>query len=308
MSKNTYTIAAICFIMSIIAAIYYTNAPISHDPVKPSTTNTGLITDLASPFGSGGRDTSSGIVFDTTPTQPTWETSSGKEIFFNTNWMGRVVTIQGKLAHYQFGSGNPLEFDKSREEIIQINKDCNLAQSAEESMLCNARLGQGESLSNISLPDGTEGLSYPSRMTPEIEYLVYSFLSNPIIRQSSEKCGEFFWKDGNEGAPFYNNETMHEDMGEVMPENWWKPYRIDINQLILINPNTGRKELNTDPIWTLRTQILFPPVTYGKTGNYTNTKLTNCLSKNNILTPLQAHVDRHYRELIWLWREYKVEA
>jgi hypothetical protein len=306
MSKNTYTVTIICAIVSIIGGLYYTSSHVSHDPVKLATTHTGLITDIASPFGSGG--SSSGIVFDTTPTQPTWETSSGKEVFFNTNWIGRVVTIQGKSAHYQFGSGNPLEFDKSREEIIQINKDCNLAQSTEESMLCNARLGQGESLSNIYLPDGTEGLSYASRMTPEIEYLVYSFLSNPIIRQSSEKCSEFFWKDGNEGAPFYNNETMHEDMGEVMPENWWKPYRIDINQLIVINPNTGRKELNIDPIWTLRTQIMAPPVTRDTPGHYTNIKLTNCLSKNNILTPLQTHVDRHYRELIWLWREYKVEV
>jgi hypothetical protein len=259
-----------------------------------------LISDATSPFASGG--VSSEALLDTSGSG---ETNTGviekPEIVYNTTWKPR--TLSG--VYYQFGVGNPSETDKSVEELMEMNKKCLDNYTPD---LCDERSisNQGEYAGVLTNDDGTfkEFDRKPSRMTPEIEYLVYSFLSNPLIRQSSEKCGEFFWPDDMPGRIIY----PQEDMGEVSPENWWKPYRIDINQLIVINPNTGRKELNIDPIWTLRTQILFPAVTKGQSGgNYTNTKLTHCLAKNNILTPLQAHVNNHYRDLIWLWREYKVE-
>jgi hypothetical protein len=198
--------------------------------------------------------------------------------------------------------------DKSVEELIEMNKAC-LENYTPES--CDERKisPQGEYIGVLTNDDGTfrEFDRKPARMTPEIEQLVYSFLSNPLILQSTEFCGGMFWRDGEEGAPFYNTGGLREDMDEILPENWWKPYQIDINHLIIINANTGRKELNIDPIHSLRTQILFPPVTLEKRGYYTNIKLTNCLQQNNILVPLQTHVDRHYRDLLWLWREYRVE-
>lgn len=95
---------------------------------------------------------------------------------------------------------------------------------------------------------------------------------------------------------------MHEDMGEITPENWWNPYYININQFIVVNQMTGRKELNIDPIWTLRTQILFPAVTEGSGGNYTNLQLTKCLEKNNFLAPLQLHVNYYYERFLHIWR------
>lgn len=77
-----------------------------------------------------------------------------------------------------------------------------------------------EKLLGNTHPYYSSGIYSIPRMTPEIEYLVYSFLSNPIIRQSSESCSEYFWRDGNDGAPLYINE----DMGEIIPEDWWTPY------------------------------------------------------------------------------------
>jgi hypothetical protein len=260
--------------------------------VVPQSTSSGLISDLANPFGSGN---SNKTLFDTTPTQPTWETSSGARIFFNTNWIGRTVDIQGKSIHYQFGSGNPVETDRTSAEMLSSLKKCELVLPYQEN--CRDILGNaGQYLHKIDPMDDTEASSHIPRMTPEIEYLVYSFLSNPIVRQSAESCGSFFWKDGNEGASLY----PHEDMGEVNPENWWKPYRIDINDLIMIHPSTGRKELVIDKIWTLNTQLQIPSIKDGGI-NYTNTKLRECLQKNNQLNLLQSHVASHYERLHQLW-------
>jgi hypothetical protein len=301
-SRIHLIIISLLVVVSFWFLNHLTTSTVSNPPIS---SQSGLVSDLANPFGSGN---SNKTLFDATPTQPVWETSSGAAVYYNTNWMGRTVEIHGKPVHYQFGRGNPVETDKTRNEIIELNKLCRKTEPSSDMSSCISALGQGENLSNITLPDGTDGFSHVSRMTPEIEYLVYSFLSNPLIRQSSERCGEFFWRDGEEGAPFYNNETMREDMGEVSSENWWKPYRIDINQLIVINPTTGRKELNTEPIQTLNTQIQYPAVTRETWGYYTNIKLTKCLAKNNILTPLQSHVSRHYSELMWLWREWKEKS
>jgi len=35
-------------------------------------------------------------------------------------------------------------------------------------------------------------------MTPEIEYLAYTFLSDSLIKESSVKCADVFWKNGEE--------------------------------------------------------------------------------------------------------------
>lgn len=295
MSTRSLTLSLVTLSTLIFGGWYlYNQEQVNHTPVVLSQSGTSVVSDLANPFGSGGSST--GIIDEI---KDATGTTKKPEIIYNTTWKPR--TLSG--VYYQFGVGNPKETDKSMGELKDISINCLQNLSGE----CQ-NIPYYESLYstyNESMDIIFTGTI--SRMTPEIEYLVYSFLSNLLIRQSSEKCGEYFWRDGQEGAPFYNNELMHEDMGEVSPENWWKPYRIDIHQLIVINPSAGRKELNIDPIWTLRTQILFPALTKGQTGYYTNTKLTECLAKNNILAPLQAHVDRHYRELMWLWREYKVE-
>lgn len=288
-SRTNLTIIALLLVTMGIWLIFRT--PDSSSVVHTSTSS-GLTSDLVSPFGSGD---SSKTLFDPAPTQPTWETSSGATVFFNTNWMGRTVKIEGKPVHYQFGSGNPKETDRTSAELLASLKKCELELPYQEN--CRDILGNaGQYLHKVDPMDDTEASSHIPRMTPEIEYLVYSLLSNPIIRQSAESCSIFFWKDGSEGAALYS----HENMGEVEPDHWWKPYRIDINDFIVIHPSTGRKELAIDRIWTLHTQLQVPSVKEGGI-NYTNTKLRECLQKNNQLNLLQSHVASHYERLHQLW-------
>jgi hypothetical protein len=234
---------------------------------------TGLVSDLASPFGSGD---SSKTLFDTTPTQPTWETSSGAIVYYNTNWMGRTVEIRGKSVYYQFGSGNPMETDKTVQEIADIYQKC--------MGNCDKLTGPHEFVSSITLPDGSDGLSKPARITPEVERLLYEFLSNPILRQSSESCGNKFFTYDQAYSVFGSV------IGETLPEDWWNPYRIDINTYITINPNTGRKELNMMPMETLRQQLNIPSILVGGTW-WSNIPLRDCLQKNKQLTFLLSHVN-----------------
>jgi hypothetical protein len=303
MTIKTLSISLISLTIILFGGWYiYDQTKVSHTPVVLSQSGSGLVSDLANPFSSGS---SSGSVEElsskTGNTLMNTRTTETPEMVYNTTWTPR--TLSG--VYYQFGVGNPKETDKSVEELMEMNKKC-LENYVPES--CDDRIIslQGEYIGVITNDDGTfkEFDRKPSRMTPEIEQRVLAFISNPLLRKSTELCGDMFWPDDMPGRVIY----PQEDMSEVMSENWWKPYQIDINHLILINPSTGRKEFNIGPIWTLRTQILFPALRQGQTGNYTNTKLTDCLQKNNILAPLQAHVDRHYRELMWLWREYKVEG
>jgi hypothetical protein len=303
MSTRSLTLSLVTLFTLLLGGWYiYDQTRVSHTPVSLVQSGSTLVSDLANPFGSGGRDIKE-IIYDTKPTQPTWETSSGKEIYFNTNWMGRTMDVQGKSVYYQFGVGNPRETDKSVEELIEINKRCYDTYTPD---LCDEkkRSLQGEFIGLSKNEDGTfeEPKTKPTRMTPEIEYLVYSFLSNPLLREAGTMCGQHFWRNEGTAQTIY----LQDDIGFIYYENWWNPYNIDINRMITINPDTGRKELNTELIWSLYTQISTPSKLEGG-NNYTNTNLTNCLTKNNILIPLQAHVDRHYRELMWLWREYKVE-
>ncbi len=246
-------------------------------PIVITSTSSGLVSDLASPFGSGD---SGKILFDATPTQPTWETSSGTTVFFNTNWIGRTIEIQGKPVHYQFSSGNPVETDKSVEELVQLNKRCRT------NPVCgNNELSQYESVGDISNDDGTWKSFDPiPRITPEVERLVYEFLSNPVIRQSSESCGNKFFTYDQAYSVFGSI------IGETIPTDWWNPYNIDINTYITINPNTGRKELNTKPIHTLKQQLNTPSELAGGTW-WSNIPLRECLEKNNQLTFLLNHVN-----------------
>ena len=231
------------------------------------------MSDLASLFGSGD---SSKTLFDATPTQPTWETSSGTTVFFNTNWIGRTIEIQGKLVHYQFGSGNPMETDKSVQEIADIYKKC--------MGNCDGLTGPHEFVSSTTLPDGSDGISYPARVTPELERLLYGFLSNPIIKQSSESCGNKFFTYDQAYSIFGST------IGETQSQDWWNPYHIDINTYIIINTSTGRKELNMMPMFTLKQQLNTPSELAGGTW-WSNIPLRECLEKNNQLTFLFNHVN-----------------
>lgn len=112
MSKNLYISVLIVSLLVLIGVGFWYYENRDHDPilvVKDTITPT---SDTTNPFASGK------ITFDTNPTQPTWETSSRKKVFFNTNWMGRTLQIDGKPIHYQFGSGNPMETDKSKEGLL----------------------------------------------------------------------------------------------------------------------------------------------------------------------------------------------
>lgn len=211
------------------------------------------------------------------------------------NWIPR--TLSG--VSYIFGEWNPKETDKSIQELKEIFVNFHTEQKND----CS-KIPYYESLYSTYNSDMNPVYTGNIiRMTPEIEYLAYTFLSDSLIKESSVKCADVFWKNGEEWAPIYNTGWMHEDMGEIIPENWWNPYNININKLIYINNLTWRKELNIDPIWTLRTQISFPSVGSGIiNGNYTNPKLIECLQKNNILIPFQRHVNFYYDRFMELWR------
>lgn len=215
-------------------------------------------------------------------------------IEFQLDWTPR--TLSG--VNYIFWVWNPKETDKTTQELREFYLLC----QKEWVIECN-NIPPYESLS--STYDSGMNLIYTgniARMTPEIEYLVYTFLSDSLIRESSIKCAWSFWKDDREWAPLYNTGWVYEDMWEVIPENWWNPYKIDINKLIVVNSITGRKEFNMYPIWTLRTQILFPSVWSGIiNGHYTNLKLTECLDKNHLLIPLQSHINYYYDRFFRVW-------
>lgn len=295
MSKNLHFSILLISLLILIGSGFYYYGSITQDTttvVDPTQNHTPQISSIPNPFSSGN------MVIDSIPTQPTWETSSGKKVFYNTNWMGRTVIVDGKPIHYQFGSGNPIETDKSIDELMKMNRDC-LNYSTK---LCSEKTISlnGEFISVSKKEDGTfeDPERNPSRMTPEIEYLAYSFLSNPIIRQSSESCGEYFWISG---PVIYQAISPHDDIAHVQLDNWWNPYYIDINKLIVINTETGRKELNLDPIWTLDTQIQLSLLQSGGIPRYPNTKLIVCLKKHNQLQLLQAHVASHSERLRKLW-------
>ncbi len=294
MSSKSLSVSLITLSILIIGVWYtYNQNRFSHTPRVINSSGSTFVSDLVSPFASG-QSSSSGDFQENQNSIGTNTISTGtKEITYNATWTPK--TLSG--VYYQFGVGNPRETDKSVEEITEMNKRC-LNYSPK---LCDEKTISlnGEFISVSRKEDGTfeDPERQPSRMTPEIEYLVYSFLSNPIIRQSSESCGEYFWINDGIAQGIY----LQHDIGFVHQDNWWNPYNIDINRLIFINPNTGRKELNIDLIWTLRTQILFPSATIETTGHYTNTKLTNCLQKHNQLQLLQSHVASHYERLRQAW-------
>jgi hypothetical protein len=274
--RNIFSILGILVLIG--SCLWLFSRSVSQNPAVVSI-GTGLVSDLASPFGSGG---SNKTLFDTTPTQPIWETSSGATIYYNTNWMGRTVEIHGKPVHYQFGSGNPVETDKSVQEIAEIYKKC--------MGNCDGLTGPHEFVSSITLSDGSDGLSNPSRVTPELERLLYEFLSNPILRQSSESCGDKFFTYDQAYSVFGST------IGETQSQDWWDPYRIDINTYITINPNTGRKELNMMPMYTLRQQLNIPSELVGGTW-WSNIPLRDCLQKNKQLTYLLNHVNLYTDKL-----------
>jgi hypothetical protein len=271
--RNLFSILGILVLIG--SCLWFFSRSISHAPVVVST-GTGLVSDLVSPFGSGN---SSKTLFDTTPTQPIWETSSGATVYYNTNWMGRTIEIHGKPVHYQFGSGNPVETDKTIVELIELNKRCRTNPA------CIGELGNQESVGDISNDDGTwKGFDPIPRVTPELERLLYEFLSNPILRQSSESCGNKFFTYDQAYSVFGPT------IGETQAQDWWNPYSIDINTYITINTNTGRKELNMMPMYTLRHQLNIPSELVGGTW-WSNIPLRDCLQKNKQLTFLLSHVN-----------------
>lgn len=210
-----------------------------------------------------------------------------KQVELNLNWSGR--TLSG--IYYQFGSGNPVETDKSIEELVQMNIDC-INLTAPKCQI--DQLALGELVSGNDNLGSWNPTSIPNRITPEIEYLAYSFLSNPIIRQSSESCAEYFYTYGQAYSVFGPG------VGDTLDTNWWNPYRININDIIMVNLTTGRKELNLERISTLNTQLQIPSELQGG-QYYTNVPLRECLQKNNQLNLLQSHVASHYERLRQLW-------
>jgi len=300
MSTKTRSISLVSIILVLFGGWYiYNQSQFSHTPVTLVQSGSTLVSDLANPFSSGSPSENIEEVSDKTGSiLMNTGTTEDPEIVYNTTWTPR--TLSG--VSYQFGVGNPRETDKSVGELNELSKECRKVESTKAS--CGLEIiTSTESVYHYMNEDGTfeEPTAKPTRMTLEIEYLVYSFLSNPILREAGVKCGEHFWRNEGIAKTIY----LQDDIGFIYHENWWNPYNIDINRIITINPDTGRKELNTELIWSLYTQISTPSKLEGG-NNYTNTKLTECLAANNILIPLQAHVDRHYRELIWLWGEWKV--
>lgn len=302
MSTKSLSLSFVSLLLVLFGGWYiYSQNQVNHAPVVLTRSGSTLVTDLANPFATGASSSGSGEETSdkTESILMTTGTTETPEITYNITWSPK--TLSG--VYYQFGVGNPTETDKSVGELAEINKRCYDQYNPD---LCDEKKLslQGEFIGLSKNEDGTfeESKSKPTRMTPEIEYLVYSFISNPLLRQAGVQCGEHFWRNEGIAQTIY----LQDDIGFIYYENWWNPYNIDINSMIIINPNTGRKELNTELIWSFYTQISFPSKLEGG-NNYTNTKLTECLTNNNIFTPLQAHVDRYYRELIWLWREYKVE-
>jgi hypothetical protein len=97
--------------------------------------------------------------------------------------------------------------------------------------------------------DDVYQFQWPSVITPQIEKLVISFFKDPILLTSSQSCAKYFWENDRDGKIYYPNE----DMGE--PSGWWNPYIIDINEFMKINPESGKKEIQLDILWTLDTQI-----------------------------------------------------
>jgi hypothetical protein len=279
--RNLFSILGILVLIG--SCLWFFSRSISHAPVVVST-GTGLVSDLVSPFGSGD---SSKTLFDTTPTQPTWETSSGATVYYNTNWMGRTVEIRGKPVYYQFGSGNPVETDRTSATMLDMQRycasttdpKCQIEQLSDKEIV-------GTSMNNeVWTPTDT-----PSRVTPELERLLYEFLSNPILRQSSESCGNKFFTYDQAYSVFGST------IGETQAQDWWNPYNIDINTYITINTNTGRKELNMMPMYTLRHQLNIPSELVGGTW-WSNIPLRDCLQKNKQLTFLLSHVNLYTDKL-----------
>ncbi len=272
----------------VVLILWYISHPTPPSPAIVSS-DTGLVTDLANPFGSGGNGKT---LFDTIPTQPIWETSSGATVYFNTNWIGRTLDIQGKSVHYQFGSGNPMETDRTSATMLDMQRycanttdpKCQIEQLSDKEIV-------GTSMNNeVWTPTDN-----PSRVTPELERLLYEFLSNPIIRQSSESCGNRFFTYGQAYSVFGSA------IGETQPQDWWNPYLIDINTYITINTDTGRKEFNMMPMFTIRHQLNSPSELVGGTW-WTNVPLRECLEKNNQLSLLLNHVNLY---TVKLQQEYR---
>jgi hypothetical protein len=286
-----YLFITISTIITLSIGIYiwdrnnHINQAISH-----SSESNGTISNIANPFSSSN---SAKTILDTVPTQPKWETSSGAIVFFNTNWMGRTLEIQGRPVYYQFSSGNPIETDKTIAELIELNKRCRT------NPICTSELGPQEEVGDISNDDGTwKGFDPIPRVTAELERLLYEFLSNPILRQSSESCGNKFFTYDQAYSVFGSI------IGETLSQDWWNPYSIDINTYITINPSTGRKELNMMTMYTLRHQLNVPSMLIGGVW-WSNIPLRECLEKKNQLTFLLNHVNLYTNKIEQEYRSWK---
>jgi len=232
-----------------------------------------MVSDLANPFATGNSNTSDKAI-NNSQIQPIIIQKESK-VIINLNWTAH--TLSG--IYYPFGNGNPSETDKTQEQLIELNKQCRISPDN-----CGTLIGKNEFVSNTIKDDGTPGFDIASRVTPEVERLLYGFLSNPILQQSAESCGDLFFNYSQAYSIFGSV------IGETQPNEWWNPYNIDINKLLVINPQTGRKELNTISIHTLRHQLNTPSIFQGGTW-WTNTQLSECLKKHNQLIFLQNHVN-----------------
>lgn len=168
---------------------------------------------------------------------------------YNLIWSPREISIGNTLVSYTFGDGNPAETDRSAAELLALGYFCDATKNSE----CGGELFANDH-GYIETRAGTEATiaTLPFRMTKEIESQVLAFLSDPVISQSSQKCGEHFFQYTD------IHRLGHTMYAQFLGDSYvylWDPYYIDINYWIVVNPYTGRKELNSRFIENLWAQI-----------------------------------------------------
>lgn len=175
---------------------------------------------------------------------------------------------------YVFGSGNPQEISISRTELENINK----WQIIQNPVYLNIKLWAYEKVWWSLESTGVILFGKPAIVTPRLEYMILDFLKNPLIQMSSEKCGSYFFTYSSAYSIFWP------EIWDIL--NWWNPYNIDINTLIIINPETRRKEFLSESIYTLKTQL--SSWIHGEDNvDYPNKDLQKCLSEYNLLDSLR---------------------
>lgn len=236
------------------------------------------------------------------PQIPRYEKTGKETIHYNLDWKDKVFNFGGKEVIFKFWEWNPKETDKTLRELIEIDKYCN---DTENFFNCWWEKASN-TLTIFAWKNDTEYAvkKYPYRVTPGIEKKIYDFLADSLIFKSTEKCGKYFysWKEANENTIFgrhIQDELIY----------WWNPYYIDIEDYILVNPYTGRKEVNLRFLWSFRMQITPAEdlVESSPNENAINPALQKCLKEHWILKELQKLLEKNihmYRNLNQWWNMF----